>query len=392
MAEFGRLFAKEQKEEEDRQSKNILPNSNSGDTLKPLTAPEAVATECLLYGYASKVSEWKVLSKFERMVAPSYICEDYPREDPNLALTSSNAFSSSVVVHKNLTRDALRKSRVYKGGNHWIKVTFDNLQAAERACFYSPQEIEDHLVFCEIWQGHPPFSDSPLIKGSHPANEHRRNAKAKLRTLTTSQTTNILHSGLDSAVAGFERANQTLPRSFAAPDVQYGQPQPPLSTTRDDFSLPSPDSQSSTTASSATATALDAPHPRQKATTATLRSRSTPNLPTIQNRNLHPSTTTTTSSSEYMTAIPTVRKAILRPISEALAPQPSLTTRILRHIPILSWFASKSIATTGQEWIGDGPVLTEEGKWDKDRNGWYWWVWWRVDRWVGTDFCGVRDE
>ena len=386
VAEFGRLFAKEQKEEEERQSKNTLPNTASGDAPQPITAPEAVATECLIYGYSSKASEWKVLSKFERIVAPSYICEDYPREDPNLALTSSNVFSNSVVVHRNLTKDALRKSRVYKGGNHWIKVTFDNYPAAERACFYSPQEIEDHLVFCEMWQGRPPFSDTPLIKGSHPANEHQRNAKAKLRTLTTSQSTNILQSGLDSAVVGFERATQTLPRSFTAQDVQYGQPQPPT-TTQDDLSLPSPQSQSSATASSATATAMDAPHAQQP-TTSALRSRSTPSLPTTITHH-HPAT------SEYMTAIPTVRRAVLRPISEALLPQPTLTTRILRRIPIVSWFAASgkgSATATNQDWIGDGPVLTEEGKWDEEKNGWYWRFWQTVDRVVGTDFCGLRED
>ncbi|ERF71033.1 hypothetical protein EPUS_03313 [Endocarpon pusillum Z07020] len=372
VAEFGRLFAKEQKEEEERQSKNTLPSTSSGDVPKPLAPPEGVATECLIYGYASKASEWKVLSKYERIVAPSYICEDYPRDDPNLALTSSNVFSNSVVVHRKLTKDALRKSRVYKGGNHWIKVTFDTYQAAERACFYSPQEIEDHLVFCEMWQGRPPFSDTPLIKGSHPANEHQRNANAKLRTLTTSQTTSFLQPGVESAIAGFERATQTLPRSFTAQDVQYGQPQPPV-TTRDDTSIPSPQSQSSTTASSATATAIDAPpsQPQQQLSsslhpTSTLRSRSVPSLPTTLQTPHSPSS----SSREYMTAIPTVRKAVLRPISEALLPQPTLTTRILRHIPILSWFvASSSKAIGGQDWIGDGPVLTEDGKWDEERNG-----------------------
>lgn len=390
VVEFGRLFAKEQKEEEERQSKNTLTNTNSGDIRKPLTAPEGVATECLIYGYSSKASEWRVLSKFERIVAPSYICEDYPRADPNLALTSSNVFSNSVVVHKNLTKDALRKSRVYKGGNHWIKVTFDNYQAAERACFYSPQEIEDHLVFCEMWQGRLPFSDTPLIKGSHPANEHRRNANAKIRTLTTSHSTNFLEAAVESAVAGFERANQTLPRSFTAQDVQYGQPQP-QATTRDDTSIPSSQSQSSTTASSATATAIDAPHPQQSS--SALRSRSVPSLPTTTTTNAHPPS----SSGEYMTAIPTVRRAILRPISEALLPQPTLTTRILRRIPILSWFVASSIKssanqTQNQDWIGDGPVLTEDGKWDQERNGWYWRFWWGLDRVVGTDFCGVRDD
>lgn len=378
MVEFGRLFTKEQKEEEERQSKNTLQSTTSGDPPQPLAVPDPIATECLMYGYSSKASEWKVLSKYERIVAPSYICEDYPREDPNQALTSLNVSTHAVVVHKGLTKDALRKSRVYKGGNHWIKVTFDNYQAAERACFFSPQEIEGHLVFCEMWQGRPPSTDTPLIKGSHAANEHHRNSNAKFRTLTTSDSTTFLQpqSGVESAVAGFERATQTLPRSFIAPELQYGQPQPPITTTRDNR-FPDAPSPTTTTASSATATSLQ---PIARSSSSALRSRSTPTPPTPAPH-----------TSDYMTAIPTVRRAVLHPISEALHPQPNLAQRILRRIPILSWFTGAKTSTS-PDWIGDGPVLTEDGKWDHKTNGWYWRFWWKIDQVVGTDFCGLREE
>src|SRR4051794_14213006 len=98
VAEFGRLFAKEQAREEEERSRSTLPNpgSTSGAQEAPRAAePEAVATECLIYGYASKAVEWKVISKYERIVAPSIICEDYPREDPDLFLSSTATYGHS---------------------------------------------------------------------------------------------------------------------------------------------------------------------------------------------------------------------------------------------------------------------------------------------------------
>jgi hypothetical protein len=373
VAEFGRLFAKEQAKEEEERSSSTLPNPTtaSGAQDAPrVVEPEAVATECLVYGYASKAVEWKVISKYERIVSPSIICEDYPREDPNLFLSSTAAYShsrSAIVVHKNLTKDALKKSRTYRGGNHWIKVTFDSYQAAERACFYSPVEIDGHMVFCEMWQGRGPFSDAPLLKGSPSANEIQKDTGSKVRTLTTSQATTF-RTGLDSAVAGFERATQTLPRSFAAPEVQYGQP-----TTRDDASI------SSATASSATATE-SAPAP--VGSTSGLRSRSTPSLPTQVASKRDPI---------FMTHIPTVKRAVLRPVSDALPPQPTFMEKVIRSIPIISTlFGRKGKFSEGL--IGEGPALTEVGKFDEKNNGWYWSSWYWVDSWLRTDFCGLKDE
>jgi len=364
VAGFGRLLAKEQaKEEAERSRRTTSANTSSAEDPPRMVEPEAVATECLLYGYAEKSSEWKVISKFERIVAPSIICEDYPRENPTLFLSSNSPYGhsrSAVVTHNNLSKDALKKSRIYRGGKHWIKVTFDSYQAAERACFYSPVEIDGYLVYCEMWEGRAPFSDQPLLKGMN-AGDRQRNANIKIRDLTTSQSNGHL-SRNDSAIAGFERAI-TLPRSHTMPDVQYDQP-----TIQDDASV------TSTTASSATATDVT-PTP-----TSGLRSRSIPRLPTQATAN---------ADSIYMTHIPSVKRAVLRPMSEALPPQPTLTQRVLRSIPILNWFFGSKDASG--DVIGEGPTLKEDGSWD-DTNGWYWSFWHFVDGWIGTDFCGMKDD
>ena len=362
MAEFGRLFAKDQAREDEQQSKQNT--ATTAETGRP-AEPEAVPTECLLYGYAGKAVEWKVLSRFEKIVAPSIICEDYPREDPNLFLASNSPLGysrSSVVVHRNLSRDALGKSRVYKGGKHWIKITFDSYQAAERACFYSPVDIDGHSVYCEVWQDRGPTADVPILKGSETANLLSRNSASNARTLPPSQSTHF-PSGKDSAIAGFERAMHTLPRSAALPDVQYGQP-----GTRDDMSV------ESTTASSATATEPVTPAPTG------LRSRSVPHLP---------SQVTPDPTSQYMTHIPSVKKVVLRPISEALPKQPSFSERIVRSLPLVSWFVGEK--GSASDFISEGPELKEDGSW-AETNGWYWSFWHTVDVWFRTDFCGLKDD
>ncbi|EXJ86413.1 hypothetical protein A1O3_03364 [Capronia epimyces CBS 606.96] len=383
VADFGRLFAKELTKEEERTKSTLTtPSASAGDAARPTIEPEAVPTECLLYGYASKASEWKVLSKFERIVAPGFICEDYPREDPNLFLSSNSPVSlarSSLVTHANLSREAIRKSRIYNGGQHWIKVTFDSYQAADKACFYSPVEIDGCMVHCEMWHGKGPGADVAIPNGplgtekSNLLTQQPDNGR-KARTLSASQSTRML-TGKDSAVAGFERVLQTLPRSHTMPDVQYGQP-----TTDPDDEL----SITSATASSATATAAELAPPPPSG----LRSRSAPPLPLTasQGGGQHAAPT----DSQYMTHIK-VKKAVLRPISEALPPQPTLAERVLRSIPVVTWFVGSSKQGATGDIIGEGPLLKEDGTWDPV-NGWYWTFWHSVDGWLGTDFCGLKDD
>lgn len=377
IAEFSRIFSTQQKEEDELRSKNTVSGTATTDQPTPrLPTEPALAQECTLWGYASKAAEWKVISKYEK-ISNGRICEDYPRTDPDVALNNRTAV---VVPPASLSKDALKKSRTYRGGKHWIKVTFDSYSAAERACFYSPQEIDGHLVFCEMWNGRGPFTDQPLLKGSHSANEVSRNTTTKMRTLTSSQSTNFLAS--QDAIGRFK----TLPRSATLPDLQYGAP-----TSLDDSSTIS---NSSTTASSATAIGISRPGVGipDSATTgleviaegnAGVRSRSVPSLPATNPQSL---------SSEYMTAIPTVKRAVLRPMSEALAPQPTIVEKVLRSIPIVNLFFGSNRSATGGEIIGSGPIVKEDGTFDENTNGWYWSFWYAIDQMIGTDFCGLKGE
>ncbi|PYI03516.1 phosphoglycerate mutase-like protein [Aspergillus sclerotiicarbonarius CBS 121057] len=342
VAEFGRLFAQQQEDEKARS--NTLPKSSSASNLdNARKQTEKVATECILYGYKSKDSEWKVIDKYER-ISRGVICEDYPRTDPNALNGYSQLLSGGdVVIHANLSADANRKSKRYAGGFHWIKVTFDSTIAADRAVFYSPQEIDGHVVFCELYHGQGPADDAPILQGSPEA--ARLQAKAAPRTLTSSHSTNFLQP------KDTNKERHTLPKSFAPNNVTSV------------LDADEEQSQESTpTASSATATGVEQPGLVQQRTVA---------------QEPKP-------ESEFMTHIPTMRRTKLRPITEALPPQPTVTERVLRSIPILSWF-------TG-DIVGDGPQLREDGAFDYDKSNTYWRFWYMVDMIMGTDICGLKEE
>ncbi|KAL4977929.1 hypothetical protein BDW66DRAFT_165317 [Aspergillus desertorum] len=355
VAEFTRLFAQQQEQDK---SRNTLPKSSSSANLdNARKQTEKVATECILYGYRNKDSEWKVIDKYER-TSRGIICEDYPRIDPKTSVGCAQLLSGGdVVIRTNLSADANRKSKRYAGGFHWIKVTFDSAEAADRAVFYSPLEIDGHMVFCEIYHGQGPAEDVPIPAGSTQANRFMSNSK---RTLSTSHSAAFQNKDKD-----YPSRAMNLPRSFAVNNIAS-------TTDEEDFSI---SQETTSTASSATATGIE-----QSLASATSTSTATATLHQRQT----PQEATPATVSEFMTRVPTVRRTKLRPISEALPPAPTVTERVLRSIPVLSWF-------TG-DIVGDGPQLREDGTFDYDKSNIYWRFWYMIDMVLGTDICGMREE
>ncbi|KAJ5263315.1 hypothetical protein N7478_010920 [Penicillium angulare] len=351
--EFSNLFAKQVAQEKAQG----LPKSSSSSSLdNPRKQTEKVATECFLYGYKAKDGEWKVIDKYER-ISQGMICEDYPRSDPNSSQYAQMLSGGDVVIRANLSADANRKSKHYDGGFHWIKVTFDSTQAADRACFYSPQEIDGHLVFCELYHGHGPAEDAPISSDSSSAQTMQNRAP---RTLTSTQSSSFLSSK--------DQDRMTLPRSFAMKN---------LSTVAD---VPEQEEEQSIE-SSATATGTLTSGTVTGTATATGASLGFNPSSSLQQRG---APTEQKPESEFMTHIPTVRRTKLRPLAEALPPQPTVTERVLRSIPILSWF-------TG-DIVGDGPQLREDGTFDSDKSNVYWRFWYLIDSVLRTDVCGLKEE
>ncbi|EFQ97165.1 hypothetical protein MGYG_00208 [Nannizzia gypsea CBS 118893] len=345
VAEFGRLFSLQQ-EEEAQQKLLATNNTTSNDSAASRAPTDAVATECILYGYKDKGVEWRVIDKFER-ISLGYICEDYSRTDPDINPKYPQLLSGGdVVIRPILSADANRKSKRYAGGAHWIKVTFDSLTAADRACHFSPQEIDGCLVHCEMYHGHGPQEDAPILKAAV-EQQSRLNSIYPSLTPSTSFQTN------------------EYDRSFSYPQLHAG-----IQNTG--YDVPA-SVQSTVTASSATVMGQNNPD------TDTLRQR-----PGWSQSKSEPESETKPAKSEFMTHIPTVRRAVVRPASEALPPQPSVTERVLRSIPILSWF-------TG-DIVGDGPALREDGSFDDQKSNLYWRFWHMVDMVLGTDLCGLKEE
>ncbi|CDM27343.1 hypothetical protein DTO013E5_8461 [Penicillium roqueforti] len=379
VAEFGRLFSQQQQEAEKTHG---LPKSSSSSSLdNPRKQTEKVATECILYGYKNKDNEWKVIEKFER-ISQGTICEDYPRNDPNSSINYTHLLSGGDVVIRNLSADANRKSKRYAGGYHWIKVTYDSTQSADRARFYSPQEIDGHLVFCELYNGHGPAEDAPIPADSVASSRIRNKAP---RTLTTSHSTAFLSN------PSKDQDRMTLPRSFAMNNLSSVPDMPEDERHSVDSSTvagTSDDTMTSTTATSATATATPSFQQSSFNTTTSSSTWTTGASSSNDRASIHqrraPDQAEPTANNEFMTHIPTVRRTKLRPMLEALPPQPTMTERILRSIPILSWF-------TG-DIVGEGPVLREDGTFDSEKSGIYWRFWHTFDYFMRTDMCGLKED
>ena len=354
VAEFGRLFNLQQ-EEQGRQ-RNTHPSSTNPNSVDNNRTPsEQPAVECILYGYRDKASEWKVIDRFER-ISQGYICEDYPRTDPDTTPRYPQLLSGGdVIIRHKLSADANKKSKRYAGGSHWIKVTFDSSASADRACHFSPHEIDGYLVHCELYHGQGPQEDAPIPRNS-------LEASRKFHTFAPSTTAPLIQ--LDDV------DHSTLPRAFTM--------NPPRRS--DDPFLD--DDGGASLLSTATVSSATVTGQGHDAINTTLRHRQ----PQSQSQpEPEPATQEQAKShSEFMTHIPTVRRAVLRPASEALPPQPSVSERVLRSIPILSWF-------TG-DIVGDGPALREDGSFDYDKSNIYWRFWHMVDKILGTDLCGLNDE
>jgi len=177
--------------------------------------------------------------------------------------------------------------------------------------------------------------------------------------------------------------------------VQFGQPL----GTRDDMDVAVEGIEmGSSTASSATATS-----PPQASTglqvgqqsSASLRSRSVPNLPS-QNASANP-------HSHSISKVRGVRKIALRPVTEALPPQQSFLERVLRTVPVVNWALGfttpvkrNGVEKAGEKekvgLIGEGPTVGDDGVFDQAGNGWYWKLWYTLDRIAGTDFCGLKED
>ncbi|KAI4091594.1 MAG: hypothetical protein LQ344_004014 [Seirophora lacunosa] len=313
--------------------------------------------QVMLYGFSDS-TRWAAIDWYEK-VSGGMICEDYDRHPPPEARRIPITYSSPGMVRRRaLTPTEKKLSMNYKGGNAWIKVTFDSAEAAERACNSSPHIVQGHWVYAELYaDGIVPNNDESI---------HCRPEDRGVDLITPIQPSHIsTHKTTHSLGPVFTRNMQThqpqirstLPRSFATTTIPDAG-----NTRRSEASSESPSTVSSATA---TATAPDAG-------STTFRKRESDALATHQ------------ENTQYMRFFPDVPRTVLRPANEAFLPQPTLTQRTLVYL--------EHTGLIPGDIIGHLVPRTETGEFDWANASFYWRFFFWFDTTFGTDMCGLKDE
>lgn len=308
---------------------NILSTSaDDATTTTPSRAVSKVPSEVILRGYKSHSQQYAAINHYEQLAGR--ICEDYSRDPPvENRRYKSELRDPAFTRRRALTAEERSKVNRVDGGEHWVKVTFESVQAAEAAISTSPQTILGYLVYAEPYHGIPPSRDEPVPDSTTAAlgDELPRSWR---RTGTGGNRT-----------AGELRPSFTtssLPREIIAGDMDTS---------------PSQSQTSSRTVESGTVNTLNT----MTSSTATVTGQdATQGL-------------TSDPNSDYCRRIPTARKIRFMPAEQALMPQQSYTQRALNHIPFLKWFSGSM--------IGNEVPRTDLGEFDWDKASLYWkFIWW----------------
>jgi hypothetical protein len=290
---------------------------------------QQVPTEVILRGYRSSQQQYAALNHYEQLAGK--VCEDYSREPPVESRRYKSELRDPAFTRRRaLTPEERAKVNKADSGEHWVKVTFESAEAADAAIYASPQKILGHLVYAEPYHNIPPARDEPI---PDPATLGRT---PSLGRLTRTQ------SGLGMQQMGFE---WSPPRSQAS-----------TSLTADTMTV---DSRVDSNTSSNTATGR-APAGGDDA-------------PQVQEQ----------PDDAFCRAIPTVRKAKLLPVEQALLPAPSFAQRIANHVPFLMWFNGAM--------IGSEVPRTDMGEFDWAKASLYWKLMWWLDFLLGLFGGEIRD-
>ena len=141
---------------------------------------------------------------------------------------------------------------------------------------------------------------------------------------------------------------------------------------------------SSTTATSATATARQEPRVQQNGESPS--STSTLASPTATSRHSAPQDMAASS-------------AVIGPGTQSLRLRPRITGATpIAVLPASSAILPKQPKQSWSQWLGTGEVIgsavpkKEDGSFDYERASMYWRLFWWLDSWLGTDFCGMRGD
>lgn len=345
-------------------------STNTGAAAPPaLSASTREPTAVMLYGFGSEY-QYAAIDFFEH-ASGGRIYEDYDRAPPHprysTALSGNGIPGSGARLPRTLSQAALRGVNAYRGGEHWIKVTFDSAGAAERACHASPHVICGYAVHAELFRGVGPDRDAPI-----PA---MMAAEAK-------------------AVA---RRRQPPPRMQSTPS---------FAQSRRLNSSPAPSNITMASSATARTSGHDCTHDNERDhdsnhslenSDTTLRRLTPPPAHQQQNHQQTPQQQVQRQQQQQPQKplrIPTARRAVLLPASDALLPVPPWAARTFGHLPLIGGLLTNSSSGGGGAAVGYDAAIPrdEQGRVDWTRAGFWWRACWWVDRVFGTDVMGMRGD
>lgn len=312
-------------------------------------------TEILIHGYAAQhVSE--ALERYEA-ASEGRMYEDYDRSPP-APRYGALLHQVRATLPRSLPLEARRKINTYSGGDHWIKVTLDSPEAAQKACFFSPMTLHGYLVYAEPWRGVGPNSDvatpaNPAIESGAKTFKQRRPIQPGQRDAFAS-----VPGRLQSAYVSDQRYSDDPNDNNGSPDT-------------------------SETLSSATA--VSSGHDAQQTSRNAQSTLQQPQSATLSSG----------QSQGKPLRISGATRAVLRPYTEAFVPVAPWSQRTFGHIPLLgSLFGGDPNAKPGQGGgiIGSAVPRKDDGSFDWNSASVYWRVCWVMDKWLGTDLCGMKGD
>lgn len=329
--------------------RKLLGDENAGAPNAQLSKKHH-PTEVILRGYRSVSHQYAAINHYEQLAGR--ICEDYPRDPPAENRRYKSELRDPLYARRRpLTADERALVNKADGGEHWVKVTFESAEAAEAAITASPQVLLGHIVYAEPYNGIPPARDEAIPdntafinNGVTPAanNNNRRGS-----------------SGQQQQQQPRSRVTMTNPYTSYLDNTQ----QSPSSSRTADTGTISEDSSATITSAAMGAVAGAFTHGFDSlAHSAAGGAHQLGTAVDVAEGNM---------DSEFCRAIPTVRKAKLLPVDQALLPAPSYTQRALNHVPLFRWFTGNM--------IGNEVPRTETGEFDWDRASLYWKLMWWLD-------------
>ncbi|QDS70121.1 hypothetical protein FKW77_005359 [Venturia effusa] len=322
---FARAKETDGKEQQRASSTPAVGSITAPETTQP--SPVGQPTEAIIYGFPAAF-QYAAIDFYER-VSQGAIYEDYERFPPHTKYDLSLSLRQARGLGR-ISQEALRKKNQYDGGEHWIKVTFDSAEAAERACYYSPHVIKGYLVYAEPYRGSGPTNDEAIL--ATPAAVASATASPSQRSSATLQ--NHTPGRTPSVTASSATATTALQDPFAS-------------------IAPSPLAQS------------------------------------LAAQNPTPSTGRSTALATEQRKPPRIRgakRAVLLPAESALLPS-ATTWQKFANVPIVNLFIGG-----GSDVIGHQVPRKEDGTFDWDNASVYWKFWFCVDYYCWTDWLGLKGD